>query len=68
MSKVGIVCDTRFARHHLFESYQHAVLNLYGETRTINSVKDLRGIQLREGIERTYQWFKMNYFSNTIRL
>jgi hypothetical protein len=46
MSKVGIVCDTRFARHHLFESYQHAVLNLYGETRTINSVKDLKGIQL----------------------
>lgn len=45
-TKVGIICDLSYTRHHLFKSYYWAVSNLYGIPVVVNSIDDLKGVQL----------------------
>ena len=46
MNKVGIICDLKYSRHHLFQSYFHAVENLFGLPRVVKSVDQLYGVEL----------------------
>jgi hypothetical protein len=44
---IGIICDLSYMRHHLFKSYYHSVKNIYGQIpKVINSIQDLKGIQI----------------------
>lgn len=45
-TKVGIICDLNYSRHHLFKSYYHAVRNLYSLPVVVNSMYDLKGLDL----------------------
>jgi hypothetical protein len=41
---VGIICDLAYTRHHLFQSYFHAVENLYDDITVIHNVADLKEV------------------------
>jgi hypothetical protein len=44
---IGIICDLKYTRHHLFKSYYHSVKNIYGQIpKVVNSIQDLKGLQI----------------------
>jgi len=46
MSKVGIICDLMYKRHHLFQSYYHSVTHFYGPLKVVKTVPDLEGLEI----------------------
>lgn len=44
MHRVGIICDINYTRHHLFQSYFHAVKNLYEDVVIVKNLEDLKQV------------------------